>query len=319
MGHSSAPRGLIVDLITPLKHNGEIDGRSLGQHLDRLLPHVDAAFIASPYAGEGIHLTAAQRGDLLDKSVVIVRSRLPLLVWITQDTEDRTKETLLLLQKRLKARKYHGPVLWVDTPLYYHSNRGLPLHYRNLCALARGSWVLHNDPDLIIPLGRSFKRNNIRTAILKDLTRIEEIQGLVFSGSLERANNYQRAVRRKPEFRIYDGHEPHFLKHPSMSGVVSAGANLAPKAWRKLTDTSFTSADSRQGYPDQMRQIWETGVYLQRLFEVYQPCPAPVIKEALSRMEVIESAKSMLRDENLQDKAEKLRKIMESYGDRANY
>jgi dihydrodipicolinate synthase/N-acetylneuraminate lyase len=318
MGHSSAPRGLIVDLITPLKSNGEIDGRSLGQHLDRVLPHVDAVFIASPYAGEGIHLTAAQREDLLDKTLVVVRSRIPLLVWITQDTEDKTKETLLLLRNGLQARKYAGPVLWVDTPLYYHSNRGLHLHYRNLCTLAGGSWLLHNDPDLIIPLGRSFKRNNIRTAILKDLARIEEIQGLVFSGALERANNYQRAVRRKPEFRIYDGHEPHFLKHPSMSGVVSAGANLAPKAWRKLTNASLTSSDGGRAYPDQVRQIWETGVYLQKLFEAYQRSPAPVIKEVLLRMEVIESAKSMLEAESLQDKAEKLREAMESHGDRAS-
>jgi dihydrodipicolinate synthase/N-acetylneuraminate lyase len=318
MGHSSAPRGLIVDLITPLKQNGEIDGRGLGQHLDRILPHVHAVFIASPYAGEGIHLSAAQREDLLDKSLVVVRSQLPLLVWITQETEDKTKETLLLLRKRLDARRYDGPVLWVDTPLYYHSNRGLHLHYRNLCTLAKGSWVLHNDPDLIVPLGRSFKRNNIRTAILKDLARIEEIQGLVFSGSLERANNYQRAVRRKPEFRIYDGHEPHFLKHPSMSGVLSAGANLAPKAWRKLTDACLTPPDSRQDYPDQVHQIWETGAYLQKLLEAYQPHPAPAIKEVLSKMGVIESAKSTLEAENLRDKAQRLKETMESHGDRAS-
>lgn len=317
MEHSRAPRGLIVDLITPLKHNGEIDGRGLGQHLDRILPHVDAVLIASPYAGEGIHLTAAQREDLLDKSMVVVRSRLPVLVWITQETETKTKETLLRLQKRLQARRYDGLILWVDTPLYYHSNRGLHLHYRNLCTLATGSWILHNDPDLIIPLGRSFKRNNIRTAILKDLASIEEIQGLVFSGSLERVNNYQRAVRKKPEFRIYDGHEPHFLKHPSMSGVVSAGANLAPIAWRKLTDTCLTQAETRQGYPDQMSQIWETGVYLQRLLEDYQPRPAPIIKEVLSRMGVIETSKSMLSAENVQDKAERLKKTMESRGSRA--
>ena len=73
MEHVSAPRGLIADLVTPLKENGEIDGRGLGRHLDRILPHVHAVFLASPYAGEGIHLSAPQREDLLDKALVVVR------------------------------------------------------------------------------------------------------------------------------------------------------------------------------------------------------------------------------------------------------
>ena len=47
MGHSKALRGLIVDLVTPLRESGEIDGRSLGRHLDRILPHVQAVFIAN--------------------------------------------------------------------------------------------------------------------------------------------------------------------------------------------------------------------------------------------------------------------------------
>ena len=315
MGHSKALRGLIVDLVTPLRKSGEIDGRSLGRHLDRVLPHVHAVFIASPYAGEGINLGAPQREDLLDKSLVVIRGQMPLLVWVTQDTEESTKETLLLLQKRVAARGYDGSVFWVDTPLYYHSNRGLHLHYRNLSTLAKESWVLHNDPELIRRMGRSLKRNNMRTAILKSLVGIEEIQGLVYLGPLERERNYQKAVRRRPEFRIYDGDESHFLKYPSMSGVVSAGANLAPKAWRKITDASLNLTDNRQDYPDQLRQLWETGVYLNKLLEIYHPFPVPVMKGALSRMGVIENEGRTVREENLQPHLTALEEAMKAYGD----
>jgi dihydrodipicolinate synthase/N-acetylneuraminate lyase len=315
MEHSKALRGLIVDLVTPLRQSGEIDGRGLGRHLDRILPHVHAVFIASPYAGEGINLSAPQREDLLDKSLVVIRGQMPLLVWVTQDTEESTKKTLLLLRKRVATRKYAGPVFWVDTPLYYHSNRGLHLHYRNLSTLAKESWVLHNDPELIGKLGRSFKRNNIRTAILKSLAGIEEIQGLVFLGPLERASNFQKAVRRRPEFRIYDGDESHFLKYPSMSGVVSAGANLAPKAWRKITDASLNLTDSRQDYPDQLQQLWETGVYLQKLLEIYHPFPVPVLKRALSKMGVIEDAGQGVSVENLQPHLTALEEAMKTHGD----
>ena len=301
--------------MTPLKENAEIDGRGLGRHLDRVLPHVHAVFIASPCAGEGIHLSPSQREDLLDKVLVVVRGRMPLFVWVSRETEDETRQTFLLLQKRVEARKYTGPVLWVDTPLYYHSNRGLPLLYRNLCTGSKRSWVLHNDPELIRVLGRSFKRNNIRTAILKVLSRIEEIRGLIFLGPLERARNYRRATRERPEFRVYDGEESHFLQYPSMGGVVSAGANLAPKAWRKIVDASLNMANGQEDYPDRLHQLWEAGAYLQNLLEAYRPSPAPIIKAALAGKGVIESKTAAAQAEDIGKKVDSVIEAMKNFGD----
>lgn len=314
MEHSKDLRGLIVDLVTPLRPNGEIDGPGLGRHLDRVLPHVHAVFIASPYAGEGIRLSATQREDLLDKSLVVIRGQLPLLVWVTQKTEEGTKETLLRLRKRIATRKYGGSVFWVDTPLYYHSNRGLHVHYQNLCTLAKEAWILHNDPDLIVRLSRSFKRNNIRTAILKSLTAIEGIKGLVFLGPLSRARNYEKAVRKRSGFRIYDGDESNFLIHPSMSGIVSAGANLAPRAWRKVTDASLASADHRQ-YPDRLQQLWNTGLYLQQLLGIYRPYPLPVMAAALSNMGVMEYAGPTGTDPIVRSQVKEIEAIMKAHGD----
>lgn len=315
MGRSTPPRGLIVDLVTPFNENGEIDGRGLGLHLDRILPLVHAVWIASPYSGEGLNLSAGQREELLDKCLVVIRGQMPILVWVTGQTEDQTKQHLLLLQKRVEGRKYGGPVFWVDTPLLYHSNRGLHLHYRNLVSLAKGPWLLHNDPELVMRLGLSFKRNNIRTAILKNLSGIEQIQGLVFLGSLERAGHFQKAVRKRPEFRIYDGDESHFLKYPSMSGVVSSGANLAPKAWRKVTDASLNMSVDRHDYPDRLQQLWETGAYLQNLLERYRPLPAPTIKAALSQMGIIESPECALKGEDQRTVARSIIAEMKHRGD----
>jgi dihydrodipicolinate synthase/N-acetylneuraminate lyase len=315
MGYVTAPRGLIADLVTPLKENGEIDGPGLGRHLDRVLPHVHAVWIASPYAGEGFTLSALQREDLLDKTLVVVRSRMPLLVWVTQETEDETKKTFSLLEKRLEARNYHGPVFWVDTPLHYHSNRGLSVHYHNLCTTASKPWVLHNDPDLVMRRGRPFKRNNIRTAILKNLTRIEQIQGLIFFGSLERAGNYHKAARKRPEFRVYDGDESHFLTYPSMSGVVSAGANLAPNGWRKVVEASLNMANGREDYPDRLQQLWETGSYLKNLLENYRPFPAAIIKGALSEMGIIESPRCTTGAKERREDARAVANEMKNRGD----
>ena len=310
-----SPRGLIVDLITPLKKSGDIDGRGLGKHLDRVLPHVQAVLLASPKTGEGTNLDSTQRDELLEKTLVVVRGQVPVLIWITHSTVEGTVETLQILKKRLERRKYEGQILWVDTPLYYHSNRGLPSLYKNLTTTANEPFLLHNDPELIKQIASTFKRTNIRTSILKELSQMERIQGLIFLGSLDRVRNYQKAVRARSNFRIYDGEESHFLTYPSLSGVVSVGANLAPRAWQKVTASSLDLSGERKDYPDQLQQIWNQGEYLRGLLHIYQNSSAHLIKQVLSDKAIIESPTSTLSEENTEDKARHLEALMERYGD----
>ncbi|OQY49206.1 MAG: hypothetical protein B6240_03855, partial [Desulfobacteraceae bacterium 4572_87] len=210
MENSTAPRGLIVDLITPFKQ-GAIDESGLESLLERVVPHAQALLLASPRHGEGE----------------------------SQDFEDLNQDYPT------------NSVFWVDTPLRYHSNRGLPDYYRELLAQLKYPLILHNDPDCIHAT-RAFKRHNIRTAVLKELVRIDGIAGLIFSGSLERAHHYQRACRGRQNFRIYDGDEKRFLEHPSMGGVVSVGANLAPGTWEMITQSSIRLHAHRENYPDRL-------------------------------------------------------------------
>jgi len=315
MAALGTPRGLIIDLITPLRTSGDIDGRGLGQHLDRVLPHVQAVFIASPSMGEGQNLGPEQVEELFEKTLVVARGRVPVLVWISRDTGEKTTETLLLLKKRLDIRKYSGQVFWVDSPLFYHSNRGLPLHYRNLSSMVDDPFLLHNDPELIKHLPRPLKRANIRSSILKELARIENIRGLVFHGPLDRAHNYYKAVRAKSDFRIYDGDESYFLRHPSLSGVVSLGANLAPKAWRRITESSLNLTGDQKEYPDQLQQIWELGAYLQELRDLYQGHSLALIKQVLADMGIIDSAKCTFENDVLWEKIDQTKKLMHRFGD----
>jgi dihydrodipicolinate synthase/N-acetylneuraminate lyase len=310
-----SPRGLIVDLITPLKKSGDIDGRGLGKHLDRVLPNVQALLLASPQTGEGKNLGPSQREELLEKALVVVRGQVPILIWITHSTEEGTKENLQLLKKRLEQRKYTGQIFWVDTPLYYHSNRGLPSHYKNLSTIVKEPFLLHNDPDLIRQIASTFKRTNIRTSILKELSQMGSIHGLIFLGPLDRARNYQKAVRARSDFRIYDGDESHFLNYPSLSGVVSVGANLAPKAWQKVTTSSLNLGGERKEYPDSLQQIWNQGEYLRNMLEIYQNSSAHLIKQVLSDKGILESPTSTVMEESTEEKAKSLEALMEGYGD----
>jgi dihydrodipicolinate synthase/N-acetylneuraminate lyase len=254
----------------------------------------------------------------MQKALTVIKGQVPVLVWITQGTEQETRETLELLSKTLKTKKYKGQVGWVDTPLYYHSNRGLVSLYRHLTASTPEPWLLHNDPGLINRLARSFKRTNIRTALLKEILGIEKIQGLLYSGSLDRAGNYQKATRARPDFRIYDGDELRFLTHPSLSGVVSAGANLAPRAWSKITEASLNLGDTREDYPDRLQQVWKAGRYLRALLDLYSPQAVPVIKETLSQAGIIESPKCTVQTEDVQEKVRSLTAEMKAFGDYMN-
>jgi dihydrodipicolinate synthase/N-acetylneuraminate lyase len=312
---STSPRGLIIDLITPLKKSGDIDGRGLGKHLDRVIPHVQAVLLAGPQTGEGKNLGPGQRDELLEKALVVVRGQVPILVWITRSSEEETTELLQRLKKRLERRKYSGQVFWIDTPLYYHSNRGLPSLYKKLSTTVKQPFLLHNDPELIRQIASAFKRSNIRTSILKELSQMDCIQGLIFLGPLERARNYQKAVRARSGFRIYDGEESHFLTYPSLSGVVSAGANLAPKAWQKVTASSLNLGGERTDYPDYLQQIWDQGEYLRSLLQIYQNSSAHLIKQILSDKGIIESPTSTVMDENTEEGANRLKALMQRYGD----
>ena len=311
----SPPRGLIVDLITPLRNDGSIDGRGLGRLLDQLSPLAHALFLASPNTGEGKNLSFAQRLELLEKAMVVIRGRIPILFWITRDTKKKTTEILLALKKVVERRRYEGNVFWVDTPLYYHSNRGLPALYQNLSSMVNEPFILHNDPKLIKSLTKPIKRSNIRTGILKELIHLKGIVGLIFLGSLDRAHNYQRACRSQARFRVYDGDEINFLDHPSMSGVVSLGANLAPGAWRKTTESSLRITADRDDYPTYLYDVWELGQYLRDLKGIYQRAPVAIIKEVLADKGIIETPTCTFPPKDVEELKRRAEGLMARYGD----
>lgn len=313
MASVNLPRGLIVDLITPLMENCSIDGRGLGRNLDRILPYVQGIFISSPDMGEGITLDSDQREELFDKSLVIIHGKLPILVWITGETEKTTHDNLNLMKKRLEVRKYTGPVFWVDTPLFYHSNRGLHEYYTELCSLVHEPFILYNDPRLIKTTDKSFKRSNIRTSIIKDLASIENIKGLIFCGSLDRSYNYNKAVRSRADFRIFDGDESRFLDHPSRNGLISRGANLVPRAWNKVTVSSLNLSDG-ESYPDSLQQIWDTWRYLNDLKDIYNQKGVSVIKRVLSSMGIIEHYYSKA-DKDFEQELGTIIELMKNHGD----
>lgn len=290
MGESTAPRGLIIDLITPVLPEGGIDRSGIERLLDRVIPFVQGILLCGSDLGRGPELNATQRQDVLETVLARVAGRVPLMFWITRKTSEETFELLESIEARVSEHSYAGEVFWVDTPLAYHSNRGLPQHYKKIASLTRRPLILFNDPEFVKQAGRPLKRSNIRTAILKEIAQLEELKGLIFRGTLERARNYQKAVRTRDDLRMFDGDERRFLSHPSRHGVVSAGANLAPGAWQKVTASSIGATGDSKTYPDHLKQIWAWGSYLEALRGLYEESPGQRILAALAKKGVFDEA-----------------------------
>jgi dihydrodipicolinate synthase/N-acetylneuraminate lyase len=316
MATNPLPRGLIVDLVTPFLKNGDIDAKGLERHINDMMPFVQAIFISSPGMGEGANLSPEQREELFHQTLLIVQSRLPVLVWISAPALEETETMLLSLRKRIATLGYAGPVFWVDTPLYYHSNRGLEAAYERMSSMVEEPFVLVNDPEFVKTKDQSFKRLNIRTSILKDLASKEKIKGLIFSGSLERAFNYRKAVRSNPDFMIYDGDESQFLEHPNLNGILSRGANLAPVAWKIVTSSSLNLGGNAEDYPDRIRQVLEAGRYLNDLMDIYNRHNADFFRQVLTRTGIFDEQMQPSGSEDVKNDVEKIAAMIE---ERRNY
>ena len=289
MEAQESPKGLIVDLITPLNDKGGIDSDGLESLLKEVLPYAEAILLAGPQMGEGRGLDVKMKIDLLEKATAFIQGKVPVLFWVSEDSAEGTKKALALLEDLLDSCDYKGMILWVDSPLFYHSNRGLYNHYEDLTSKTGHPFVLYNDPGLIRLLGKPLKRRNIRTNILKDLSRIERLKALIYMGSLTRAHNYQKALNSRPDFRVYDGDETRFLEHPSLSGVVSIGANVAPRIWSQVTRISLGMLREDREKPDYLDEIWAMAQLLKDLMQIYNRNPVWIIKRALFDLKIIGS------------------------------
>jgi dihydrodipicolinate synthase/N-acetylneuraminate lyase len=283
------PKGLIVDLITPLNDQGGIDVEGLDSLLKAVLPYADAILLAGPQMGEGRGLGVELKINLLEKATTSIQGKAPIFFWVSEDSAEGTKRALFLLEELLDSCRYKGMIFWLDSPLYYHSNRGLSEHYQDLTSKTGHPFVLYNDPGLIRLLERPLKRCNIRTNILKDLSQIERIKALVYRGSLTRAHNYQRALNTRPDFRVYDGDETRFLEHPSLSGVLSIGANVAPRIWSQVTRTSLGMLREDREKPVSLDEIWGMGRLLKDLMQIYNRNPVWTVKRGLFELKIIRS------------------------------
>ncbi len=281
-----SPKGLLCPLVTPLTDQGKIDEASLKKLIIHVVPHVDGIILGESWIGEGLHIDSDGRDILLSVGMEVIQGRVPLITGITGNTVDETKDHISRVEYLKKKFNYGGEILLMDLPLWYHSNRDLPDHYRDLGEICGLPFVISNNPDLIKQLGKKIKRRDIRTSVLKKLSKNEQIVAMEFRGNLKRFFNYQKAVRGRDNFRFYDGSEVEFLTKPSSSGVVAPGANILPTDWQWIVKSSV---HIHRQQSDDADQLWILGQKIWAFQRIYVLNPVATIKSALKYMGILDS------------------------------
>lgn len=278
----ATPKGLVCSLALVPTPGNPGSCQEIRALVTRLQPAVAALFLDPMFWCPHPHHSGPVSAALLEEVISVIPPALPLWVRITGNNADQTIHICQQLESICYRLRYRGPLAWVDTPLLYHSNRGLTEHYQRLLSETGFTLLLDNDPALIGKFAPKTKRKNIRTAVLKKLARQQKLAGLLHRGDLQRSLHYQAAVRGRPDFLIYDGSERRFLERPSASGVVSIGANILPHDWQTITLASLNLDENSQARGSRLRLLWEAGQRVRQSQKYYSLAPNRIIPAVLA-------------------------------------
>ena len=281
----SLPGGLLIELVTPLSPTGALDVTGLGRLVQWVAPWAAGVVAGSPGVGEALALPPAQRRELYVALLELLPPDLPLVFGITGATLAETLNLAQELEQTTSRCPTARPIFWLDLPLWWHSNRGLPQAYEQLNRVLQYPVVLVNHPHLIRGKPNPLKHVNIRTAVLKKLSRLPMIAGLIYQGELRRFLHYYAAAAARPEFKFFEADERRFLTRPGAGGLVSAGAQLFPETWREVVLACL--------HPDQSSisaHLREQSQLLFSVAELYQLQPAPLLKQGLYEANILSHA-----------------------------
>ena len=228
------PEGLLIELVTPLTPIGSLDRGSLARLLARVEASAAAVVAGSPGVGEALELPNSVRLELFAALIQNLPPQLPLFFGITGATPEETQDFARQLEDEARKQPSLRPLYWVDLPLWWHSNRGLPQAYKELSRSLSHPLVIMNHPHLIRGRAKPFKHVNLRTAIFKKMSALPGLAAMIYRGEIRRFLHYYAARASRPDFMLYEADERRFLSRPGARGLVSAGAQLFPVIWQTI-------------------------------------------------------------------------------------
>ncbi len=222
-------RGIIPPLVTPLLDNNTLDVEGL----ERLIEHVISGGVHGIFilgtTGEFASLGYSLRQELIERTCLLVKGRVPVLVGIS---DSAFAESLNLARKSADC----GVDAVVLTPPYYFSSGQPELleYFKRIMAQMPLPLFIYNMP--------------VHTKVMiapETVLAASEIPGIIgmkdSSANLPYFNQVQYLLRDRPDFTFMVGPEEILSEFVLMGGHggVNGGANLFPKLYVDLYDASL--------------------------------------------------------------------------------
>lgn len=260
--------GSMVALVTPMKHDGEVDWANLHKLVDFHLDQGTDAIVAVGTTGESATLDVSEHMAVIKAVVDQVNGRIPVIAGTgancTKEAIEWTSEA-----KRLKVDACLLVVPYYNKP----PQEGLYQHFKAIAEAVAIPQILYNVP------GRTVC--DMQNETVERLCDIPNIIGIKdATGDLERGKDL--LARCGDRIAVYSGDDATALDYILMGakGDISVTANVAPKAMHEMCKAALA------GDAQKARAINESLLGLHKyLFIEANPIP---VKWALTQMNMME-------------------------------
>ena len=209
--------GSLVALVTPMRHNGDIDWPALSALVDMHIASGTSAIVAVGTTGESATLDVEEHIAVIRHVVDQVHGR---IVVIAGTGANSTKEAIELTQA---AKEVKADACLLVTPYYNKpTQEGLYLHHKAIADAVAIPQILYNVP------GRT--ACDMLPETVERLSKVRHIIGIKeATGNIERGKEI--VARCRKDFVLCSGDDATFvdLMEIGARGNISVTANIAPR------------------------------------------------------------------------------------------
>ena len=252
--------GIIPPIITPMVGRDQLDHAGLGRLIEHLLSGGVHGIFALGTTGESPSLSYALRREMVARTIELVRSRVPVLVGITDTSFVET------VQLAKHAADCGATALVLSTPYYFPAGQTeLRYYVDELMQELPLPVMLYNIPSLT--------KVAFEIPTLEYLTRHPKIVGLKDSGG--DLGYYEQAIglkKLRPDWSILLGPEALLAESLKLGGDggVAGGANIFPSLFVQLYQAVRDSDPNWQVLQqrvERLQKIYDVGKYASRFIK----------------------------------------------------
>ncbi|RZT87721.1 4-hydroxy-tetrahydrodipicolinate synthase [Pseudonocardia sediminis] len=214
--------GSIVAIVTPMREDGEVDHKALGELVERQVAAGTSAIVSVGTTGESSTLSVLEHTEVMRRTIEVASGRVPVIA----GTGANSTSEAIHLTRAARAAGADGALL--VTPYYNKPpQEGLYRHFRTIAEAVDIPQYLYNVP------GRT--ACDMLPSTVARLAEIPNIVGLKEAkGDLDRVR--ELVALELPDFALYSGDDG--TARASMlagfHGDISVTANVAPETMARM-------------------------------------------------------------------------------------